>query len=77
MKIQICVAFHFLLLLSTTAEESVTRAMYDSMAQLVGEPSYPDLWWSERQTCFDSLSPGLSHTLEMAWKVILVVACVR
>ena len=60
-----------------TGEESVTRAMYDSMAQLVGEPSYPDLWWSERQTCFDSLSPGLSHTLEMAWKVILVVACVR
>ena len=67
MKIQICVAFHFLLLLSTSAEESVTRTMYDSMAQLVGEPSYPDLWWSERQTCFDSLSPDLSDTLEMAW----------
>ena len=68
----------FLLLpVVVVGEESITRRMYDSMAQLVGEPSYPDLWWSERQTCFDSLSPGLSHTLEMAWKVILVVAYVR
>ena len=69
MKIQICLSFHFLLFVSSSADQSVTRSMYDSMAQLVGETSYPDLWWSERQTCFDSLSPGLSNTMEKAWKV--------
>ena len=47
----------------------MTRAMYDSMSQLVGESSYPDLWWDQRQTCMDTISPGLSDTLERAWQV--------
>ena len=46
----------------------MTRAMYDSMSQLVGESSYPDLWWDQRQTCMDTISPGLSDTLELAWQ---------
>ena len=66
MKIQACLQFFFFL--TTSGEESVTRAMYDSMAQLVGEPAYPDLWWDQRQTCMDKLSPGLSETLELAWQ---------
>ena len=33
------------------------------MSQLVGETSYSELWWSERQSCFDNISPGLSDTL--------------
>ena len=68
MKIQIFLQLFFFL--ATSGEESVTRAMYDSMAQLVGEPAYPELWWSERQTCFQKISPGLSDTLELAWKVL-------
>ena len=69
--------FQFVLIISSSSssfrsgEESVvTRAQYDSMAQLVGEPSYSDLWWSQRQTCFHTISPGLSDTLELAWQVV-------
>ena len=68
MKIQICLPILFLVL-GVSGEESVTRAMYDSMSQLVGESSYPDLWWDQRQTCMDNISPGLSDTLERAWQV--------
>ena len=66
--------FQFVLLISSwswsSGESSLTRALYDSMAQLVGEQVYPDLWWDQRQTCFNNISPGLSDTLELAWKVI-------
>ena len=48
-------------------ETSVTRLMYDSMAQLVGEPGYPETWWEERQSCLSSISPGLPDSLERAW----------
>ena len=69
MTLQIYMIFPLLLFPYSSAENNVTRAMYDSMAQLVGESSYPDLWWSQRQTCFHSISPGLSDTLDLAWKV--------
>ena len=69
--------FQFVLIISSSSSRSrsgeesvVTRAQYDSMAQLVGEPSYSDLWWSQRQTCFHTISPGLSDTLELAWQVV-------
>ena len=66
MKQQICLQFFFFL--TTSGEATVSRAMYDSMAQLVGEQAYPDLWWDQRQTCFEKISPGLSDTLELAWQ---------
>ena len=30
---------------STICDDVITRQMYDSMAQLVGDPKYPDSWW--------------------------------
>ena len=48
-------------------EESITRRMYDSMAQLVGQSQYPDTWWGERQQCLTSLGPDMTDQLELAW----------
>jgi len=49
-------------------DDVTTRLMYDSMAQLVGDASYPDNWWNERQECFDRLSPNLIDTMDLAWQ---------
>ena len=46
----------------------MTRMMYDSMSQLVGDPSYPDTWWDERDRCLSSISPSLTASLERAWQ---------
>ena len=46
---------------------TMTRMMYDSMSQLVGEPSYPDTWWAERESCLSSISSRLTSSLEKAW----------
>ena len=48
-------------------ETRMSRMMYDSMSQLVGEPGYPDTWWEERQQCLTSISPRLTYSLEQAW----------
>ena len=48
-------------------EMRMTRLMYDSMSQLVGEPGYPETWWEERQSCLSSISPRLADSLEQAW----------
>ena len=50
-------------------DDTVTRYMYDTMSQLVGDQMYPDTWWVERQQCFDKISPGLIDTLDLAWQV--------
>ena len=50
-------------------DDTVTRYMYDTMSQLVGDQMYPDTWWTERQQCFDKISPGLIDTLDLAWQV--------
>ena len=46
---------------------TMTRLMYDTMSQLVGEPVYPDTWWEERERCLSSISPRLTDSLERAW----------
>ena len=48
-------------------ETRMSRMMYDSMSQLVGEPGYPDTWWEEREQCLPSISPRLTDSLEQAW----------
>ena len=48
-------------------ETRMSRMMYDSMSQLVGEPGYPDTWWEEREQCLTSISPRLTDSLEQAW----------
>jgi len=57
-----------LLLTSGICDDSVTRMMYDSMTMLVGEETYPESWWLERQECFNKISPGLIDTLDLAWQ---------
>ena len=48
-------------------EMTITKAMYDSMSQLVGEEEYPGGWWEERTQCLDLISPLLADRLELAW----------
>ena len=51
------------------SDDITTRQMYDSMARLVGEEDgYPEYWWTERQECFNSISPTLIDTLDLAWQ---------
>ena len=69
----------------SVGEHEATRLMYDTMAQLVGDPAYPDTWynvltsaqcphstrrWAERQECFSRISPGLLDTMDLAWQVV-------
>ena len=55
----------FLILLlavrEVAGEVSISRAMYDNMARLVGEEEYPDTWWQERQQCLATISPNLTE----------------
>jgi len=53
---------------SVAGADVITRMMYDTMSQLVGESKYPDNWWHERQHCFNSISPTLIDTLDLAWQ---------
>lgn len=51
------------------ADDVTTRLMYDSMARLVGDTDgYPESWWMERQECFNTISPTLIDTLDLAWQ---------
>ena len=54
----------FLILLlavrEVAGEVSISRAMYDNMARLVGEEEYPDTWWQERHQCLATISPSLT-----------------
>ena len=52
---------------SSTSLLPVTRAMYNSISNLMGEAEYPELWWQERAECLDQLSPDLADTMEKAW----------
>ena len=52
-------------------EESITRRMYDSMAQLVGEPGYPATWWAEREQCLGWLAPDMVERLDLAWLAMI------
>ena len=62
----------FILILSVgtcRASDVTTRLMYDSMARLVGDSDgYPESWWMERQECFNSISPTLIDSLDLAWQ---------
>ena len=60
-----------LVLVEGEGEESITRRMYDSMAQLVGEPGYPATWWAEREQCLDSLAPNMRERLDLAWLAMI------
>ena len=55
------------MLVKGAEEVTITRAMYDSMSQLVGEEEYPGGWWEERDQCLDLISPLLADRLELAW----------
>ena len=48
--------------------QPMTRAMYNSMSNLMGEAEYPELWWEERAECFEQISPELGDTMEKAWE---------
>ena len=61
--------FFCILLTFAKCDDTVTRMMYDSMSMLVGEDTYPESLWIERQECFNKISPGLIDTLDLAWQV--------
>ena len=46
----------------------MTRAMYDSISNLMGEEKYPEMWWLERAECLDRLSPNMNSIMEKAWE---------
>ena len=61
---------HLLLLLlhsSCLASPPSAREMYDSMSMMVSGQPYPSVWWEEREACMVTLSPSLTHTMDMAW----------
>merc|ERR1711963_322163 len=41
-------------------EMTITKAMYDSMSQLVGEEEYPGGWWEEKNC---TLQPGIEMAI--------------
>ena len=53
---------------TVTAELSATRAMYDSISNLMGEEKYQEDWWMERVECLDSLDPKMNAILDKAWE---------
>ena len=58
-------------LVAGAEEVTITRAMYDGMAQLVGDSEYPTAWWEEREECLALTSPLLEERLELAWLGLL------
>ena len=46
----------------------MTRAMYNSISNLMGEQEYPEMMWKDRVDCFDKLSPNLNPIMEKAWE---------
>ena len=90
MKFNVGVISFIFLVGSIAADDVTTRLMYDSMAKVVGENSYPENWynitylninihyqyiihlilrWSEREICFNQISPSLIDTLNLGWQV--------
>ena len=90
MKFNVGVISFIFLVGSIAADDVTTRLMYDSMAKVVGENSYPENWynitylninihyqyiihstlrWSERDICFNQISPSLIDTLNLGWQV--------
>ena len=53
---------------SLQTQFSTTRAMYDSISNLMGEEEYPEAMWQERVACFDKMSPMLNTIMEKAWE---------
>ena len=58
-------------LVAGAEEVTITRAMYDGMARLVGDSEYPSNWWEEREECLALTSPLLEERLELAWLGLL------
>jgi len=49
----------------------VTRNMYNTISNLMGEEEYPEYQWQERIECFDKLSPQMNDIMEKAWEGII------
>ena len=64
------VALHTVILcsLSVHGQLDITRAMYDSISNMMGEKVYPEAMWKERVDCFDKISPNLNIAMEKAWE---------
>jgi len=45
----------------------MTRDMYKSISNLMGEEDYPEVWWQEREECMEKLSPHMNSIMEKAW----------
>ena len=53
------------------AQVPMTRAMYNSISNLMGEEVYPEDWWQERVECLDNLDPKMNAILDKAWEGML------
>ena len=49
----------------------MTRNMYNTISNLMGEEGYPEYQWQERIECFDQLSPQMNGIMEKAWEGII------
>jgi hypothetical protein len=56
---------------TVNAELSSTRAMYDSISNLMGEEEYQEDCWMERVECLDNLDPKMNAILDKAWDEII------
>ena len=101
MKFNVGVISFIFLVGSIAADDVTTRLMYDSMAKVVGENSYPENWynithlninihsiefnsiihsklrWSEREICFNQISPSLIDTLNLGWQVNNIIKLIK
>ena len=68
MWIHILVSLSWISLARSSSELPVTRAMYNSISNLMGEAEYPEEWWQERNECLDQLSPNMNDIMEKAWE---------
>ena len=49
----------------------VTRNMYNTISNLMGEEEYPEEQWQDRIECFDQLSPQMNGIMEKAWEGVI------
>jgi len=49
----------------------VTRNMYNTISNLMGEEEYPEDQWQDRIECFDQLSPQMNGIMEKAWEGVI------
>ena len=70
MKMLICIfaLYSWISLARSSSPLPVTRAMYNSISNLMGEAEYPEEWWEERNECLDQLSPNMNAIMEKAWE---------